>query len=83
MLGRYLNITIKEIKKEFGNQIHSLNAGTSVKIVKNLQNGQKKISKMSGISIGNSIPDFVERFQQGKEEIKKGQFKLNILHLNN
>ena len=71
LLGKYLNISIEEIRKEYGNQIHSLNAGTTVKVVKTLQDGQKEDSKMSGIFIGNSIPQFIKKFKQGKEEIKK------------
>lgn len=71
LLGKYLNISIEEIRKEYGSQIHSLNAGTTVKVVKTLQNDQKEDSKMSGIYIGNSIPQFIEKFKQGKEEIKK------------
>lgn len=64
-------MSIEEIRKEYGNQIHSLNAKTTVKVVKALQDGQKEDSKMSGIYIGNSIPQFIEKFNQGKEEIKK------------
>ncbi len=71
LLGKYLNMSIEEIRKEYGNQIHSLNAKTTVKVVKALQDGQKEDSKMSGIYIGNSIPQFIEKFNQGKEEIKK------------
>ncbi len=71
LLGKYLNMSIEEIRKEYGSQIHSLNARTIVKVVKTLQNGQKEDSKMSGISIGNSIPKFIENFKQEKENIKK------------
>ena len=71
LLGKYLNMSIEEIRKEYGNQIHSLNARTIVKVVKTLQNGQKEDSKMSGIYIGNSISQFIENFKQEKENIKK------------
>ena len=64
-------MSIEEIRKEYGSQIHSLNARTTVKVVKTLQNGQKEDSKMSGIYIGNSIPQFIEKFKQEKEKIKK------------
>ena len=71
LLGKYLNMSIEEIRKEYGSQIHSLNASTTVKVVKTLQNGQKEDSKISGITIGNLIPQFIEKFKQEKEKIKK------------